>query len=194
MVKDGATGKPKGYAFAEFVDHSVTATALEGLGGMKIGDKALVAQLSTPETQRGAAPTYRLPPPMPGMPTDVANQQAAQVVVMSVPIGTILGQLPAVQAAEFQPTNVVLLLNLFHHEKDLLSDEEREDSVADVRDEMAQYGPLQDVDLQRAAGPNTRWIVRVVYADVESAEKAQKALSGRKFNGRAVVTSYGPAA
>jgi hypothetical protein len=67
---------------------------------------------------------------------------------------------------------------------------------------------VQDIKLERVRGEKSRWIARVTYADATQAQKAQKALTGltfvmissffspalvvgRKFNGRAVVCSFG---
>ena len=47
LVKDGATGLSKGYAFCEYADCSVTEAAIQGLNGMQLGDKKLIVQLAS---------------------------------------------------------------------------------------------------------------------------------------------------
>lgn len=182
LVKDNATGKSKGYAFCEYADRSVTDAAIEGLNGTKIGDKSLVVQKSNPGNAAGPAAAAAR--------GAAANPMAAQCLVMSVPLGNILANLPCVDSANTQPSDTLLLLNLFSTDKDLLSNEDHIDTLADLRDEMRLYGDLMDISLERAAGPGTRWVARITYAESAQAAKAQAAMSGRKFNGRAVVTTF----
>lgn len=47
LVKDGATGLSKGYAFCEYVDPNVAQPAIQGLNGMQLGDKKLIVQLAS---------------------------------------------------------------------------------------------------------------------------------------------------
>lgn len=185
LVKDGQTGKGKGYAFCEYMDHSVTDAAISGLHGQKIGDKALVVQRSIPGHTGGGGNVHAIST------EQAANAQAAQCVILSIPLANILQQIPAVESRDFKPTNVLLLLNLFHNEKDLLDEESQADALADIRDEMVTHGDVQDIRIKRISGGTSRWIVEVAFADATQALKAQKALSGKKFNGRAVVTSFG---
>ncbi|KAI6653543.1 Splicing factor u2af large subunit [Oopsacas minuta] len=44
LVKDTVTGVSKGYAFCEYMDHSVTDIAIQGLNGMQLGEKKIVVQ------------------------------------------------------------------------------------------------------------------------------------------------------
>nr|KAF6341450.1 hypothetical protein mMyoMyo1_011881 [Myotis myotis] len=44
LVQDSATGLPKGYAFCELMDISVTDQAIVGLDGMQLGDRKLQVQ------------------------------------------------------------------------------------------------------------------------------------------------------
>ncbi|KAK1337910.1 hypothetical protein QTO34_001011 [Cnephaeus nilssonii] len=44
LVRDGASGLSKGYAFCEFLDPSVTDQAIGGLDGVQMGDRKLLAQ------------------------------------------------------------------------------------------------------------------------------------------------------
>ena len=44
LVKDTTTGLSKGYAFAEYLDGTITDQAIAGLNGMQLGDKKLIVQ------------------------------------------------------------------------------------------------------------------------------------------------------
>merc|ERR1719167_1204834 len=44
LVKDMTSGLSKGYAFAEYLDGSITDQAIAGLNGMQLGDKKLIVQ------------------------------------------------------------------------------------------------------------------------------------------------------
>ena len=44
LVKDTTTGLSKGYAFAEYLDTTITDQAIAGLNGMQLGDKKLIVQ------------------------------------------------------------------------------------------------------------------------------------------------------
>ena len=44
LVKDGASGLSKGYAFAEYADLTITDQAIAGLNGMQLGEKKLMVQ------------------------------------------------------------------------------------------------------------------------------------------------------
>merc|ERR1719331_1072864 len=44
LVKDTTTGLSKGYAFAEYLDNTITDQAIAGLNGMQLGDKKLIVQ------------------------------------------------------------------------------------------------------------------------------------------------------
>lgn len=46
LVVDSNTGLSKGYAFAEYLDPSLTDQAIAGLNGMQLGENRLLVQLS----------------------------------------------------------------------------------------------------------------------------------------------------
>merc|ERR1712066_536594 len=55
LVKDTTTGLSKGYAFAEYLDGSITDQAIAGLNGMQLGDKKLIVQRASVGAKNAAA-------------------------------------------------------------------------------------------------------------------------------------------
>ena len=47
VVRDKVTGLSKGYGFFEYADHAVTETAINGLNGMRLGDKMITVKLAS---------------------------------------------------------------------------------------------------------------------------------------------------
>uniref|UniRef100_A0A1I7YNL7 Splicing factor U2AF subunit n=1 Tax=Steinernema glaseri TaxID=37863 RepID=A0A1I7YNL7_9BILA len=164
LVTDQATGQSKGYAFAEYLDPTLTDQAIAGLNGMQLGDKKLVVQLSN----QGQRPT---------------NSAAfAQVQVAGIDLSQGAGQ----------PTEVLCLMNMVT-EEDLQDDEEYEDILEDIKEECSKYGHVKSLEIPRAvAGTETSGVgkVFVEFSDSNECQKAQAALTGRKFANRVVVTSY----
>ena len=60
LVKDGATGLSKGYAFCEYADINVTEAAIQGLNGMQLGDKKLMVQLASVGAKNAAGAVSKL--------------------------------------------------------------------------------------------------------------------------------------
>lgn len=110
LIKDRAMGLSKGYAFCEYVDSNVTGQAINGMNGMKLGDKKLLVQK--------------------------ANVAAKNATLVS-PLGAInqspvMLQVPDLMSSQVQvgghPTEVLCLLNMVLPEE-LLDDEEYENIV-----------------------------------------------------------------
>ncbi|CAF1251196.1 unnamed protein product [Rotaria sordida] len=164
LVKDAATGLSKGYAFCEYVDASVTEAAIQGLNGMQLGDKKLIVQLASVGAKN-----------MPGMP------------------GAIGVQLPGVNLlAPSVTTEVLCLLNMVT-EDELRDDEEYEDIMEDVREECGKYGFVKSLEIPRPIqGVDVPGVgkIFVEFTSISECQKAQQALTGRKFANRVVVTSY----
>ncbi|CAF1250656.1 unnamed protein product [Adineta ricciae] len=161
LVKDTATGLSKGYAFCEYSDSSVTDAAIQGLHGMQLGDKKLIVQLASVGAKN-----------MPGMP--------------GVQIPGIHIQQPSVS------TEVLCLLNMVT-EDELRDDDEYEDIMEDVREECSKYGFVKSLEIPRPiAGVDVPGVgkIFVEFTSISECQKAQQALSGRKFSDRVVVTSY----
>ncbi|UJR22478.1 hypothetical protein I4U23_025532 [Adineta vaga] len=164
LVKDGATGLSKGYAFCEYENATVTDAAIQGLNGMQLGDKKLIVQLASVGAKN-----------MPGMP------------------GAIGVQLPGVNLiAQGACTEVLCLLNMVT-EGDLRDDEEYEDIMDDVREECGKYGLVKSLEIPRPIeGVDVPGVgkIFVEFTSISECQKAQQALTGRKFSNRVVVTSY----
>jgi len=164
LVKDAATGLSKGYAFCEYAEASVTEAAIQGLNGMQLGDKKLIVQLASVGAKN-----------MPGMP------------------GAIGVQLPGVNLlAPTVSTEVLCLLNMVT-EEELRDDEEYEDIMEDVREECGKYGFVKSLEIPRPIqGVDVPGVgkIFVEFTSISECQKAQQALTGRKFANRVVVTSY----
>jgi len=163
LVKDVASGLSKGYAFAEYADGSLTDQAIAGLHGMQLGDKKLIVQRAS----IGAK--------------NLATALPAQIQVPGL-VGTGPGQ----------PTEVLCLLNMVVQE-DLTDEEEYEDILEDIREECSKFGEVRSLEIPRPV-PGVEvpgcGKVFIEYATSVQCQKAQHALTGRKFSNRVVVTSY----
>jgi len=77
--------------------------------------------------------------------------------------------------------------------EELLDDEEFEDIRTDIKQECAKFGEVRSIKIPRPIGQFPKrgcGKVFVQFESVEDSQKALKALSGRKFSGRIVMTSY----
>ncbi|KAH8358192.1 hypothetical protein KR084_007447 [Drosophila pseudotakahashii] len=164
LVKETNTSLSKGFAFFEYVDATVTDTAIAGLNGMQLGDRRLVVQRSIPGGKNGIF---------------------GGVPVVQVPgVSTLL--------ATGSPTEVLCLLNMVLPEE-LLDEEEFEDIRTDIKSECTKYGEVRSIKIPRPIGLTPQrgcGKVFVQFESVEDCQKALKALSGRKFSGRIVMTSF----
>ncbi|XP_041362449.1 splicing factor U2AF 50 kDa subunit-like [Gigantopelta aegis] len=163
LVKDSATGLSKGYAFCEYVEVSVTDQSCAGLNGMQLGDKKLIVQrASVGAKNAGNAP-----------------------VQLQVPgLNLTQGSGPA--------TEVLCLMNMILPEE-LEDEEEYEDIVEDVKEECGKYGVVRSLEIPRPIkGVEVPGLgkIFVEFNSVIDCQKAQQALTGRKFSNRVVVTSY----
>lgn len=168
LVKDSATGLSKGYAFCEYVDPNITDQACAGLNGMQLGDKKLIVQRASVGAKNAQN----------------ANQQPVQIQVPGLNINQIQAAGP--------PTEVLCLMNMVVPEE-LEDEEEYEDIVEDVREECTKYGTVKSLEIPRPIKgvevPGCGKIF-VEFNSIIDCQKAQQALTGRKFSNRVVVTSY----
>lgn len=192
LVKDSATGNSKGYAFFEYLDASVTDRACQGLNAMKLGDKTLLVQ----RANIGAKAQDSMMPMSPGALN--ASPTASSLLNLQVPAATLLSSMLLGQPQA--ETRVLQLLNLVRPEE-LVSDEDHEDILQDVRQECEKYGNVLSITIPRPALneegklDTTRSVdglgrVFVEFAEVEDATRAQNNLAGRKFGGHVVLTCY----
>lgn len=164
LVMDQTTGTSKGYAFCEYLDPSLTDQAIAGLNGMQLGESRLIVQLASTGSKN---------PPM-GIPTLAATNFAG--------IDLSKGAGP--------PTEVLCLMNMVT-EEELAIEEEYEEIYEDIKEECNKYGNVLSLELPRP-GHDVRGIgkVFVEFQSKDECQKAQAALTGRKFANRVVVTSY----
>ncbi|XP_063446983.1 splicing factor U2AF 50 kDa subunit-like, partial [Mytilus trossulus] len=162
LVKDSATGLSKGYAFCEYVDVNITDQACAGLNGMQLGDKKVIVQRAS-----------------------VGKMNAQMPVQLQVP-GINLSQ------GAGPPTEVLCLMNMITPEE-LEDEEEYEDILEDVKEECGKYGVVRSLEIPRPIKgvdvPGCGKIF-VEFNSIIDCQKAQQALTGRKFSNRVVVTSY----
>ncbi|XP_016946649.1 splicing factor U2AF 50 kDa subunit [Drosophila biarmipes] len=164
LVKDSQTTLSKGFAFFEYVDPTVTEQAIAGLHGMQLGERRLVVQRSIPGGKNG----INGPPPVvqvPGISTLLSTGSATEVLCMF---------------------NMVL-------PEELLDDEEYEDISSDIKQECTKYGEVRSLKIPRPIGPAPQrgcGKVFVQFETVEDCQRALKSISGRKFSGRIVMTSF----
>ncbi|KAI0051042.1 RNA-binding domain-containing protein [Auriscalpium vulgare] len=196
LVRDSGSGPSKqGFAFFEYVDPSVTDVAIESLGGMELGDRYLVVQRASVGAKAGQ-------PGMPNLPYD----QFPEIPRPIMPAGDVSGS----------DARILLMLNMVTTD-DLVEDQEYAELLEDVREEVANYGTVEDVRIPRpvrrdrgrwggegagAGGSNLNpqdaqradeaagvGRVYVKYVEPESAVKAMQALAGRSFAGRSIIAT-----
>ncbi|CAO1629798.1 unnamed protein product [Parajaminaea phylloscopi] len=197
LVREANNGPSKGFAFCEYVDHSLTDLACQGLNDMELGDRKLVVQRAS-AGQRGPGGL----PAQPGM--TGANAGALGSRSFALPMSGEPGE----------PTKCMTMLNMVTPQE-LIDDVEYGEIVEDVRDECAKYGSVVDVRIPRPVAQSKgssaqAWKksveesndsngakerdgvgrVYVRFAEVTQCEEALKAIAGRSFGGRLVIAAY----
>ncbi|XP_017111547.1 splicing factor U2AF 50 kDa subunit [Drosophila elegans] len=164
LVKDSTTRLSKGFAFFEYLDPTLTDQAIAGLNGMQLGDRKLVVQRSIAGGK---------------------NATTGPLAAVQVPgLSSIL--------AAGEATEVLCLFNMVLPEE-LLDDEEYEDIRSDIKQECTKYGDVRSIQIPRPIGQFPQRGCGKVFVQFESVEDCQRALaalSGRKFSGRIVMTSF----
>ncbi|PGH32506.1 splicing factor U2AF 65 kDa subunit [[Emmonsia] crescens] len=166
LVKDSETGESRGIAFCEYLDPMSTDIAVENLNGMELGNKRLKVVRASIGTTQAA-----------GLDMGVnAMSMYAKTTSQDIEAGRVLQ-----------------LLNMVTTEE-LLDTDDYEEICDDVRDECSKYGEVVELKVPRPTGNNKQSAgvgkIYVKFDNSESATKALKALAGRKFQDRTVVTTY----
>jgi len=91
------------------------------------------------------------------------------------------------QATTTALTSTVLACINMMKPEELVDTEEREGLKEDVGDECKKYGVVEEIKIPITG--NDKCGIFVKFATIEAAEKAVKALSGRKFDGNVVEVS-----
>ncbi|GAW04796.1 rrna primary transcript binding protein [Lentinula edodes] len=179
-----------GFAFFEYVDASVTDTAIQALNGMELGDRYLVVQRASV----GAKPDT------PGMIPNLPYDQFPEIPRPIMPAGESTGS----------DARILLMLNMVTPE-DLIDDEEYGDLFDDIKEECSNFGAVEDLRIPRPVKKDkTKWTpgegldpqaiarideaagvgrVYVKYVDSHSASAALKSLAGRSFAGRSIIAT-----
>ncbi|TAQ90177.1 hypothetical protein B7494_g1511 [Chlorociboria aeruginascens] len=166
LVKDNSTEESRGIAFCEYADPGTTDIAVEGLNGMELGDKHLKVQRAS-----------------------IGNTQ-----VSGLEMGVnAMSMLAGTTSQGLDEGRVLQLLNMVTPEE-LIDNEDYEEICEDVKEECEKYGKVLDMKVPRPTGgsrqSNGVGKIFVKFDGPESAGKALRALAGRKFADRTVVTTY----
>ncbi|KIK60395.1 hypothetical protein GYMLUDRAFT_606046 [Collybiopsis luxurians FD-317 M1] len=190
LVRENGNGPSKGFAFFEYVDASVTETAIQALNGMELGDRYLVVQRASVGAKPGS----------PGMIPNLPYDQFPEIPRPIMPAGDDTGK----------DSRILLMLNMVTPE-DLVDDEEYGEIFEDVKEECSKYGPVEDLRIPRPVKKDkSKWTpgegldpqaaarideaagvgrVYVKYVDNDGASQALKSLAGRSFAGRSIIAT-----
>ncbi|KAB5581069.1 hypothetical protein GE09DRAFT_1213499 [Coniochaeta sp. 2T2.1] len=167
LVKDRGTGESRGIAFCEYVDPAATDVAITGLNGMDLGEKRLAVRKASIGV------------------TQVAGEMS--VNAMSMLAGTT--------STDPDVSRVLQLLNMVTPEE-LMDNDDYEEIKEDVQEECSKYGTVVELKIPRPSGPSRSSAgvgkIFVKYDTPDAAQKALRALAGRKFADRTVVTTFFP--
>ncbi|KAK4127067.1 hypothetical protein N657DRAFT_640985 [Parathielavia appendiculata] len=167
LVKDNGTQESRGIAFLEYADPSVTNVAIQGLNNMMLGERALKVQKASIGI------------------TQVSGELS--VNAMSMLAGTT--------SSDTEGSRVVQLLNMVTPEE-LMDNDDYEEIREDVQEECEKFGKILSLKIPRPVGGSRQSAgvgkIFIKYETSEAATKALRALAGRKFADRTVVTTYFP--
>ncbi|KAK3393185.1 hypothetical protein B0H63DRAFT_457689 [Podospora didyma] len=167
LVKDNGTEESRGIAFLEYVDPSVTPVAIQGLHNMVLGEHALKVQKASIGI------------------TQVAGEMG--VNAMSMLAGTT--------SADSDVGRVLQLLNMVTPEE-LMDNDDYEEIRDDIQEECEKFGKIISLKIPRPVGGSRQSAgvgkIFIKFENSEVATKALRALAGRKFADRTVVTTYFP--
>lgn len=189
QVKDPGAVTSKGYAFCQYEDPKNAEDAINGLNGMKLGEKTLSVRVAV---TTNSAPQQQQPQFIQQTPS--FQQQFA--TGMQPPMGAT-GYPPQYSTqsnplAYSQPTRVLKLKNMLTAE-DLVNDEEFNDIKEDVRLECQEYGNVLNLVMPRTKdgyNPAAEGYIFVEFSNTDMAKNAALALHGRKFAERTVNVEY----
>jgi splicing factor U2AF subunit len=219
LVRDSLTGLSKGFAFCEYADPSITDAACASLNGMPLIDKTLVVQRASvnPKTKSGEYSNEPINPRAANMLN--LSTPAAQLLATAVKNATAdptrilvlmniinLSDFPGdCEEGEYQEfiddiTEECLrygkVLNILvpkpttkqkNHTVEHFDGNDIDLDALTVDDEIS-----DEEESQEEPPPPGFSKVFVEYEKVEYAKRAQTALSGRRYDGRMVITSFHP--
>ncbi|KAL2119017.1 hypothetical protein VTJ04DRAFT_5977 [Mycothermus thermophilus] len=165
LVKDNGTQESRGIAFLEYADPAVTSVAIQGLNNMMLGERALKVQKAS----------FGI--------TQVAGEMG--VNAMSMLAGTM--------STDGGATRVLQLLNMVTPEE-LMDNDDYEDIREEVESECQKFGKILELKIPRPTGGSRQSAgvgkIYIKYETPDQATAALRALAGRKFSDRTVVTTY----
>ncbi|KAL3081688.1 hypothetical protein niasHT_035028 [Heterodera trifolii] len=152
----------KGYDFCEYLNQSLTDQALVDLKGTLLGDSRMLIKLTAARARK--------------------FDTHARNAVQNTGIDLSRGAEP--------PTEVLCLMNMVTKEE-LQQDEVYEDIKKGIRIECNKFGNVVSMEIPRP-GYDERGVgkIFVEFQSKDECQKAQAALTGLKFGGRLVATSY----
>ena len=167
LVVDKDTGALKGYGFFEYADAAAEEPAMEGLTGMRLGDKVLNVKRAAYDPGGGS------------------------VAGGSAPPGFAPGSFPANGESA---SECVRLANMVTREE-LTDPTEAREILEDTQEECAGFGKLERVVMPlprqtRLEDPAGVGEVFLLFADTEGAARAVRSLNGRKFADRVVSAGF----
>lgn len=130
LVTDPLTQQPKGFAFCEYEDSSLTDLAIEGLDKMDIGGKTLTVQRASIRSSVPGPPMGMPGMPPPGMPGAAFSMPGVDV---SAPVTT---------------TRILVLMNMVT-EEELRDDGEYQEIKEDVTEECSKFGQVVSMEIPR---------------------------------------------
>jgi splicing factor U2AF subunit len=218
LVRDSLTGLSKGFAFCEYADPNITDTACSSLNGMPLGDKTLVVQRASvnPKTKTGEYSTEPINPRAANMLN--LSTPAAQLLATAVKNATadptrILVLMNIINLSDFPGDCEEGEYQEFID--DITEECSRYGKVLNIlvpkpttkqKNHTVEHFDGNDIDLDALVDddisdeeesleeppPPGFSKVFVEYEKVEHAKRAQTALSGRRYDGRMVITSFHP--
>lgn len=163
LVKDASTEESRGIAFCEYIDPAATSIAVEGLGGMELGDRHLKVTRAS-----------------------IGTTQAAGLD-MGV---NAMSMFAKTTSSDMETGRVLQLLNMVTSDE-LIDNEDYEEIYEDVMEECSKFGQVLGLKIPRPGRQSSGVGKIFIKFDTEqSATSALKALAGRKFSDRTVVVSY----
>jgi splicing factor U2AF subunit len=219
LVRDSLTGLSKGFAFCEYADPNITDTACASLNGMPLVDKTLVVQRASvnPKTKSGEYSQEPINPRAANMLN--LSTPAAQLLATAVKNATadptrILVLMNIINLSDFpgdceegeyqefidditeECMRYGKVLNILvprpttkqkNHTVEHFDGNDIDLDALTVDDEIT-----DEEESQEEPPPPGFSKVFVEYEKVEYAKRAQTALSGRRYDGRMVITSFHP--
>ena len=211
LAKDQSTGLSKGYCFFQYEDASVTDSAIQGLNGIKIGDRQLAVRRHTPSQNPSVANTNNINGIDQSGVFNPLNAMISEGGLDSIlPSGLQSGANKQQSSSndndkkdndnndngnDISESNILVLLEMVT-QNDLMDDDEYKEIVEDIRDECSKYGVVVSITIPR---PNKEkpdekvdglGKVFVEFTANDQAIKARDALQGRTFENRIVIAQF----